>query len=123
MSCYTELAEKATPLPWEARKDRSKSSKVAFWHVGNRYVKHVHAWAKGDSEFIVALVNAAPYIERLWKAADLSLDTDPCSFDHHGYCQTHGCGDMGDQDTPHCPTAVGRSSVESLRSLFGEEQK
>ena len=54
-------------------------------------------------------------LEKLLDALDLSVDPDPCDLDHHGLCQAHGCGDMGDRDTPHCPTAVVHEQMEKLR--------
>lgn len=44
---------------------------------------------------------AQTLVERLQKIVNDLTDPDPCSFDHHGYCQAHGWFDV----EPKCPHA------------------
>ena len=53
--------------------------------------------------------------------AAFTVDDDECIFDHHGYCQAHGCGDWGDRDVPHCPTAALKDALAALGTLAAHE--
>lgn len=72
-----------------------------------------YIWTEGDVEYRVDRE-----VQELKKIITDLTDPDPCSFDHHGYCQAHGWFDV----EPKCPHArakeiiakrQGRESTES----------
>lgn len=72
------------------------------------------------SDIIAALVDVAVSSDRLAEIAEFAADDDDCEYDHHGYCQVHGCGDMGDRETPHCPTAALKEQVIIVRAALAK---
>ncbi|MDE1867089.1 MAG: hypothetical protein KGI08_05200 [Thaumarchaeota archaeon] len=52
------------------------------WHDKSRAVKPI-------KEIILA-VNRHHLFEEMVGILKRFVDNEPCSFDHHGYCQTHG---------------------------------
>lgn len=82
-------------------------------------------WETGTEEATKELAGLArsadgwrEMLERFVKIAEIELDPDACWFDHHGYCQAHGCGDVGDRDVPHCPTAAMKELVAECREAL-----
>ena len=112
MSRYDELAEKATPRPW-------KIGKACDWLYNSVAYLSVNTIVYADSEphddnetadaeLITTLVNAAPDIAALWKAAE--------AFVTSGDELTRlGMDDAERLDHVH-------RAVEALRPLFGEAQ-
>jgi hypothetical protein len=84
-----ELYAKTTPGKW----------RYPIWR------DHRHS----DTEWIVAAHNSFPSLDaeltRLRKALEGLVDDEPCCFDHHGYCQTHGPGPIP------CQMAVARAAL------------
>jgi hypothetical protein len=80
---------------------------ITLMHDNDRLIEHNTA--------LEAVISP---LTTLIDALELNIDPDPCDLDHHGYCQAHGCGDMGDRDTPHCPTAVLHEQMDKLRPLL-----
>jgi hypothetical protein len=55
--------------------------------------------------------------DALAELVEFTDDGEACWFDHHGYCQAHGCGDWGDYETtPHCPTDAERLALAAYRT-------
>lgn len=49
-------------------------------------------------------------LRELRELIDDLTDPDPCQFDHHGYCQTHGWFDT----EPACPHARAKAILAGL---------
>ena len=61
----------------------------------------------GCDSFDQQLIDCSDCTELRRLITDLT-DPDPCSFDHHGYCQAHGWFDV----EPKCPHARAKELID-----------
>lgn len=48
------------------------------------------------------------------------IDDEPCSYDHHGYCQTHWGGT--DEDPTFCGMKKSKEVIQKCKALLQKEQ-
>jgi hypothetical protein len=113
---YEALINAATPAPWSLWRQGQPAEVI---DTEEQSIGRI--WQRGDAEFIAATRMAAPAlvaeVRTLRSLVRDFLDPDPCSLDHHGYCQTHGWLTEGP-----CPHATARQMLRSLESTPSEQE-
>jgi hypothetical protein len=109
---YEALINAASPSPWRRWRTGTPAEIVDPDDTSTGRI-----WTGPDADFIIASRSMAPQLVRQVK--DLRglvrdfLDPDPCSFDHHGYCQTHGY--LGGESAS-CPHGRARKMLAALEN-------
>lgn len=86
---YEELLNAASPAPWRLWDNNHTPAEV----VDTDDISIGRIWTGPDAQMIIAARNQGPAlideVRTLRGLVSDFLDPDPCSFDHHGYCQAH----------------------------------
>lgn len=113
---YEALVNAATPAPWSLWRQGQPAEVI---DTEEQSIGRI--WQRADAEFIAATRMAAPAlvaeVRTLRSLVRDFLDPDPCSLDHHGYCQAHGWLAEGP-----CPHAMARQILDSLESTPSEQE-
>lgn len=113
-----DLAENATPdviaLAWEKLTDTEREQ----WRYAARSALTVAATLVATPAYDrgVAAGRTAAAADHLIELIQDLADPDPCTFDHHGYCQAHGWM----ATDPHCPHARARDVLGAARIAEGK---
>lgn len=116
LSEYEALAAAATPGPWRLWRPGQPAEVIDTEEQSLGRI-----WQRVDAEFIVAARTAVqPLVAEIRALRSLVqdfLDPDPCSFDHHGHCQTHGWLAEGS-----CPHSKARQMLGALEPIPSERE-
>lgn len=115
---YQALINAASPGPWRLwEKNRSPAEVVDPDDISIGRI-----WTEPDAIFIEASRTMGPAlieeVKRLHALVRDFLDPDPCSFDHHGYCQAHG--HLGGEPMS-CPHGRARKMLAAKDALESKE--
>lgn len=114
---YEARLNAASPAPWRRWENRTPTEVVDpdDFSIGR-------IWTGPDADFIVAARNKGPAllneVRSLRSLVRDFLDPDPCSFDHHGYCQAHGY--LGGEPLS-CPHGRARTMLAEINALENKE--
>jgi hypothetical protein len=113
---YEVLARAATPGPWSLWRQGQPAEVV---DAEEQSIGRI--WQRADAEFITAARMAVPAlaveVRTLRSLVRDFLDPDPCSFDHHGYCQMHSWLTEGP-----CPHGKARQILDALEPAPSEQE-